>query len=546
MADDTKKVGLGLSIHVSEKYSMVTGHFTSHELSLVKQAPGKTRWKDKTLFFERTEDNDEYFQRVFPAAKRTNNDLAEEMFEQEKVRPSTSKFRFKTKPYKHQLETFEACKDEENWALLLEMGLGKTKILIDNMAWLWSQGKITGVVIITINDVHRQWVDQQILTHLPDWVPREAWAWSSRKLPETLFQEGQLKILSMNIEAVRTPKGSAAIERFTSAHHCMGIVDESTRIKNPKAKQTKAVLDARSQFDYRRIATGSPVTKGLENLYSQFAFLDPEIFGFSSFYSFRNFFCRMISIPGAPRGAVKIVGYKNEDVLEKKLKRASTIIMKEDCLDLPAKIHVEREVSLTDEQKRIYKELAEDFYTEFADGIVEAPLAITRLMRMQQVLCGFLPNEEGEILPVKSNRIKAVADILEEVSGKVIIWSRFQHTIEALHKEFGGVTYYGKMSDDECKNAIHNFVEGDERLFIATPAKGGVGLNLAVAQTVIYFSNDFNAETRWQSEDRTHRIGMKGAVTYIDLVAPGTIDTQIASSLRQKKSIAEIVMNIKP
>ena len=160
-----------------------------------------------------------------------------------------------------------------------------------------------------------------------------------------------------------------------------------------------------------------------------------------------------------------------------------------------------------------------------------------------------MKDDEGNVHEVKSNRIEALKSILEETTGQVIIWCNYRQDIHNIEKELKSIygkeqvqTYYGDTTDDErstAKAAFRLGAESELRFLIANPATGGYGLTLTGATTHVYYSNNFDAEKRNQSEDRSHRIGQTNRVTYIDIVAPGTIDEKIINALRRKKSLAD-------
>lgn len=541
-------LGSSITVHLTDKFGQVIGRWKAEEHQILRDLPTRKRWRDGALVFEPTNEALAYLRDRLPAASWPDSDALPFFDDMGEMTSGTKSASLNTKLYDYQQKFVDRSKDERIWAFLCEMGTGKSLMLLATGIHLYNEGKIDGIFIVAPNGVHRQWIHEQIPTHIPDSVDRTAHAWKVGKPQHDLFERSDpLKILAMNIEAVNFDSGYNFAERFLQAHRCLFILDESTRIKSMKAKRTKKVIRLGKLADYRRIASGAPVTQGLEDLYTQCAFLDPGLLGFSSYYAYRNYYCITMPIPGAMRGAVQILGYRNQDKLQKKLTKFASIATKKDCLDLPDKIHTKREIDLTEEQQRIYKQLAEDFYAEVDGGEIDAALAIVRLMRMQQVLSGFLPNEDGEIVEIPSKRIDVLKDVVEEAQGKIIIWARFREDIRRIAKAFpDAVTYYGDTSKSDRADAIEKFVRGDCRIFIGNPTAAGTGLNLAVAQTVIYYSNDFNADTRWQSEDRAHRIGMSGPVTYIDFISPGTIDEHIVKALRNKKNIADVVMSIRP
>jgi SNF2 family DNA or RNA helicase len=232
------------------------------------------------------------------------------------------------------------------------------------------------------------------------------------------------------------------------------------------------------------------------------------------------------------------------------LKTFSSRITKEECLDLPEKVYTQRAVSLTPEQDRIYRELKEFALANINDDeFMTAPNVMTQLLRMQQVLSGHTKSDYGELIEIEDNRIKELMQCLEEMDGKSIIWSRFRYDVQRITKELNkvygsgtAVDYFGDTSDEARVEAVERFQNGDAQFFIGNPQTGGYGLTLTAAQNVIYFSNSFDLAVRMQSEDRAHRIGQRNTVTYVDLIAEGTIDERIVKALRSKMDVASQVM----
>lgn len=470
-------------------------------------------------------------------------------------------FKFKTKPYDHQEKAFLLSRNLKVFGLFLEMGCGKTKISIDALVWAYQQKLIDTVLIIAPNGVHAQWVNEQFPQHNP--IPDKTvtvtyYASSTAKVQKQLkslldIKPGsKLRVLSMNIDALSRNPGAGiryAIDylKTSTPDKCLIIIDESSRIKNGAATRTHSCLELVKYAEWRRILSGTPVTRGAEDLFSQMRFLDERIFGFSSFTAFKSRYC----IQQTFDRYTKIVDYQHIDELQKKIDGYTLRLKKEDCLTLPPKVYIKRYVEMVPEQKKLYERLADELMVELSNGsIVAANIAIVKLLRLQQLLSGYLPNEDGtinELVPLLQNpRIIATLETLEEMQGKVIIWARFRKDIENLKialADYKPSLYYGGMSQTEREKSLFDFTKGDSHVLIGNPQSGGIGLNLTIAKNAIYYSNSFDAECRWQSEDRAHRIGQDVPVTYVDLICKGTIDVQIVSNLRNKKSIAAMAID---
>ena len=459
------------------------------------------------------------------------------------------KFKYKTQPYEHQRVALERSYDKINYGYFMEMGCGKSKVLIDNMAWLYENKKIDTAIVVAPKGVYRNWQVSEIPAHLRDDIKHEVYVWNpnpNKSQKEHLLsgveERSKLRILLVNVEGFATPKVRAFVEKFVRGSTFLLAVDESTTIKNPKAKRTKALVALGKAASFRRILTGSPVTKSPMDLYAQCGFMDKVLLGFESYYSFQGRYAITRTQRMGGHSFQQVVGYRNLDELSDKLEGFSYRVTKEDALDLPDKVYTVRHVSLTDEQIKHYMTLKNAAIALLDDGgLVSAPAAMTQLLRLQQVLCGHTMTDDKELVEFKSRRIDAVLETIEEMSGKVIIWSRFRYDIKnieaALKKAYGSdstVSYFGDTSDDDRQKAIQSFQFGDARFFVANPQTAGYGLTLTAATNVIYYANDFNLETRVQSEDRCHRIGQKNTVTYVDLVSKGTVDEHIVQSLRAK------------
>lgn len=473
---------------------------------------------------------------------------------------SVNIYPFKTQPYKHQLEGFELSKKRKNFALFSEMGTGKSKILIDTTAFQYDDKAIDAVLIVAPKSVYSNWHDIEIPKHMPEHIKYDMALWkpfmgkSDKAILKTVFTPtDRLKIFIMNIESFSTKKGQDAAYTFLKTYkdRVSMIIDESTTIKNYKAKRTKAVLQLSKYARIRRIASGSPITRSPLDLYTQCVFLDHRLLGYNSYFAFRHRYAIMQDMDLGGRSFKKIVGYKNLEELQSRLSSFSLRLTKKECLDLPEKIYMKRDVELTAEQKRIYKQMKEECIAVLESGeIVTAQNVLTQILRLHQVVCGHI-NADGESREIESNRLNVLMDILEETDGKVIIWANYKADIqrisEAVRKRFGhdyAATFYGDTSSDERRRITKDFqTDGPPWYFVGNPQTGGFGLTLTAASTVIYYSNNYNLEYRLQSEDRAHRIGQKNSVTYIDLISPGTVDEKIVKALTQKKNLADTVID---
>ena len=467
-------------------------------------------------------------------------------------------YRFKTKPYAHQITALEKSWDKEEYAYFMEMGTGKSKVLIDNIAILYDKGKINGVLIIAPKGVYKNWYSSEIPTHLASHIQYKSVLWTAsisktkqEELNSLFKSDFNLHVLVMNVEAFSTKKGLQFALKFLNSHKTLMAVDESTTIKTPSAKRTKSILALSKSAVYRRILTGSPITKSPLDLYTQCGFLNEDLLGFSSYYAFRSRYAHMIERNFGGRRVQIVKSYQRLDELSKLIEPFSYRVLKEDCLDLPEKIFIRREIELTEEQLKLYSTMKQMALATLNGKLLTAPNVLTQLMRLHQITCGHFKSDSGELQEIKNNRIEELMSILDETEGKAIIWANYiydiERIVEAIKKEYGDdsvVQYYGAIDTDTRQKSIEKFQDprSPVRFFIGNPQTGGYGITLTAASTVIYYSNGYDLEKRLQSEDRAHRIGQKKSVTYIDLIAEKTVDEKIVKALRKKIDIASQVM----
>jgi len=473
-------------------------------------------------------------------------------------------YKFKTEPYAHQRQAWKESWGRDYFALFMEMGTGKSKVAIDTIGALYEAGEIDTALILAPKGVYDNWVQGEIPTHLPERIKRKVLRWqptvSKKFLRELkdfaipkLREPGYLHLFVMNIEAFSTGKGAETALDFLKLNpKSIMIVDESTTIKNRQAQRTKNIIKCGRVAKYRRILTGSPITKSPMDLFSQCDFLAEKCLGFNSFFAYQNRYAVVQKRTMGARSFNEIVGYRRLDELTAKLNVFSNRVLKEDCLDLPDKIYQSWNVPLTTEQKHAYDQMRKLALAQLENGeLATTQSVLTQVMRLQQIACGHLRTDDGELQELKNNRLSNLMEIVEEVQGKAIIWATWSHDLEAiadaLSRRFGpeaAATYYGATPQDERQRIVNDFQNPEHplRFFVGQPKTGGYGITLTEANTMIYFSNSYDLEIRLQSEDRAHRIGQKKPVTYIDMLSPGTIDEKIIKALRGKIDLAGAVL----
>lgn len=484
----------------------------------------------------------------------------------------TADFVYKTHPFAHQELVFHRSRDERDFALLMEQGTGKSKVVIDTAAWLYLTGKIRLLVVVAPNGVHRNWVERELPVHMPDWCDVRAITWTSdlektkrgqRELNAVCWdtEHTGLRVVAMNVEAFsaspKTCRARALLERLLNAMPAMLAVDEATAIKTPGAQCTKNLTYCGKRAAYRRILTGTPVTQGPLDIYAPFTFLGEQYLGFSNHFAFKHHYAEWERDHNwrTGRDFERLIGYKNLDELVEKIDRVSYRVTKRECLDLPPKIYQSRAVEMSANQATWYEQLRKKLVLELGDDgeTITMKNMLTRMLRLQQVIGGFVTTDNGEVVSLferhrDNSRIQALLDVVAETSGKVIVWARFKEEIKAVVASLRAVysngvdpvvEYWGEVSEEDRNKAVDRFQNDNTcRFFVGNQAAGGRGLTLTQCDTMIYYSNSFSLEHRLQSEDRAHRAGLTHPVTYVDFECLGTIDSHILDALLRKNDIA--------
>lgn len=493
---------------------------------------------------------------------------------------TNTEFPFKTQPYKHQLDCWRLSRDRQAYGLFMEMGTGKSKVIIDNAAYLYMGSKIKGNVVVAPKGVYLNWVEKEFPEHMTDAVRHDVAFWSSyarkeeRDAIKKLYQDGNfLRTLVINVEAMNSERAVDEVVKFMKTYPCLLTVDESTTIKNPSAKRTKIITNVGKYAKYRRVCSGNPIPNGPLDIYSQAEFLESGLLGHGNFFSFRNRFAVMQKKTLGKASFNTVVGYQDLEALRTMMRRFSFIIKKADCLGLPPKVYQTIDIAMGPRQRDAYNKMLEDAYIKLSDASqVTALMVITQLLRLHQIACGFLKPDQMEEVPFgePNDRLDTLLDVLSQAPGKVIIWATYRYNIKqiirAISEKFGSETvvdYYGDTGDEARRRAKKDFQDPESpvRFMVSNPDTGKWGNTWTQATTVVYYSNNYNLEARDQSEDRAHRIGQKGAVhdlsnvvledgfnadqpsvLYIDLRVRGTVDDKIIKILKSKKKLSDEVV----
>lgn len=471
-------------------------------------------------------------------------------------------------PFNHQKEHLKKHSQKIAWGLFWEQGTAKTKPVLDTASLLYMNNEIDALLAVAPPGVERNWKTDEIPKHLPPEVARDAMVQvfltakkntkNQQCAMEMLIKHKGFSVLLISYNAFMTQKGKDTVWKFLRHRRVLYVLDESHNIKTPNAKRTKSIISSGKYAVYRRILTGTPIAIGPFDIYAQVRFLDETFWkrkNIGGAVEFRQFFGEWFTAEECRRtlgynpGYDKLIRYKNLDLLEEWLSEISDRVLKKDVLDLPPKLYSKKYIEMTREQKVIYDELREEFIYQFENGdVIDGELPIVRLLRFQQILCNYVPVGDGEpvrLLGNKNPRIEAMESIRDQTFHPAIVWARFHYDVDQLMDLLGdkAVRYDGMVSDDQAERNKLAFQKGDVQWFVGTAQKGGPGLTLHQAKTMVYYSNSFRLIDRLQSEDRAHRAGMdNNPVNYIDIVCPGTVDEHIVDNLRDKRDIASTVL----
>tara|TARA_R110002153_G_scaffold104852_1_gene242988 strand:- start:1476 stop:2939 length:1464 start_codon:yes stop_codon:yes gene_type:complete len=471
---------------------------------------------------------------------------------------------FKLSPMPHQESVWEESRDLAGYALWWEMGVGKTCEIVGTTSWLFLEKKINTLIVVAPNGVHQNWTDDELPKHLPDAIMEgtKMLCWHSSTSGSKRVQEDfkelvahdGLVVFVCSYDAVMTERGAKALKKLLVDRECLYVLDESGRIKTPGSKRTKRISASAKYAPYRRVLTGTPVDGSPFDVYTQVRFIRPDVWRDMGLPNAGTFKARYglwekRTNRGQGRSYESLVRYLHLDELCEIVDSVGSRLLKSEVLDLPDKIYQKRYFDLDGAQKKSYKELEKKFITWLSGegGSATADLVLTRHLRLSQLCSGFIKDDDDKVVPVGKNvRLKVLQDVLEDVSGSVIIWCRWSWEVDEIRKVLGeedAVYYDGRTNVQGREDAKRRFQkEGTARFFVAKASAAGEGLTLHRAKTVIYMTNTWSLRERLQSEDRAHRAGMSGdPVVYIDIIARNTFDEKLLGGLRGKRDNARLI-----
>lgn len=459
----------------------------------------------------------------------------------------------KVKPYSHQEDAFRFARQvlgyggeqavSKSVAILAEMGTGKSLITIATAGQLYKDGHIKRMLVVaplSITGVWREefakFADYDYRLELLDGTTAD----KMKTLDRLSRASGQLQVAVINYESAWRLESELAYWR-----PCLIVCDESTKIKNPQAKQSKAMHRLGRVAKHNLILTGTPITNNPLDFYSQYKFLDEKIFG-TSFYVFRAKY----AILGG-YGNCQIVGYKNLDDLTAKAHAIAYRITKAEALDLPEQVDTMRQVTLEPRAETLYRTVEKESVAELESGEITATNVLTKLLRLSQITGGYLRSDSGEraeeISRAKMNALEEIVDECMESGKKLVIFARFIPEIDAIERMLkrAGIGYSlikGEVKD-RAEQVKQFQTDPNTRVFVGQLQTTGMGLTLTAADTAVFYSLSYNFADYEQAKARIHRIGQKNKCTYIHLIATKTIDEKVMEALKEKKNIADLVVD---
>jgi SNF2 family DNA or RNA helicase len=446
----------------------------------------------------------------------------------------------------HQERALKEAGRKPGHAFWIDAGGGKSGVCLAEAVGLWLDGMIDGVVIVGPAGPHAQWVTEQV----PLWVKEPFRAIHNHMAPrkvESLFAsaKGVMPFLAINYDSIITAKGKALVNRFLGNWpRVYFIFDESTRLKNPKAARTEACIAFARRAAYRRVLSGTPILKSLEDMYSPYDTIQPGATGFRNFFAFRNYYCQMVPIPGARSiHAKRIVGYRNQNELHANVAPYTTRIPSSEFARQSTPTFMRVHCPMNQRQEQTYMTMAAALLADLGNGnILTVDNALTRTAKLLQIASGFIMDDDRNVVWLSDSKITTMNDILDELDEPVIVFAPYIALMDAAEiaireRADRPVFRYRNRDDVEAWKKEGGALVGNQ-------ASGlGIGQNLQKAAATIYLANPFSSEARWQSLARTDRTGQERQVRYWDLVSPNTIDMGVLDILADREDLSRMTLN---
>jgi len=494
--------------------------YNPDKIDLIKQAPDGRRWNKRNREWELpgTADNIEFLMREF---RIDSPELAAKLAQLKSPLQSIPDVQmdWRCKPFKHQIDGLRICLANDAKALFYEQGLGKSLVAIKEIEYRITAGHIKRALIVAPKTVLTAW---QI----------EFRKYSDIK-PTVIGGAKRLQLLSQAVVALINYDLLLPMKDQLAGFD-MIVFDESQMIKNHTAKRSRIAYALAKQIKYRLLLTGTPIGNSAADIFSQFKVLDESIFG-TNFYCFRNKYFRDMG-HGFPDWRV-VPALLPE--IKAKMALRSLRLKKEDALDLPEKLYTIQTVDASPEQRRVYRDIEKQLYTEIEGQEIAFHFLVTKLMKLNQICSGFL-KYENETIEIEHEKLKTLKQIIDDYPGKVVVFTIFLHDIDAIMDAFpGAVKVDGSCSTEERTEAIDSFQNDPAvKVIVLQEQAGSLGITLTAGHLCIFYSRSYSFLNREQAESRLHRIGQRNPVQYIDLILAGSIEETIVEALEEKRQLA--------
>lgn len=552
------------------RFERMTAPKWSETISLVKAFPRrKFDINSRTWILEKCKENFDYLLKTFETeeysidpelldhikteATPPENDMWEYVFDED--REIEIGYEPRLESYRHQKLALKFMHNSEYFGLVWEMGTGKTKVCIDEMAWQVRDGMKLKVLVICPKGLLDNWQDE-VDKHLPADIDYYCDALATGEKAVEQLREGLSYKVPLRIWVCSVDRVKSNIDALKAMRFDICFLDESHRIKDHRTKRSKATLELAPYLHRRFILSGTFVGNTPSDMFTQTEFLKGGIMGSPNWNAFSRKYDH-IKLEG---GAKAIARLQSMAELKKRLAKFSLIVKKKDCLDLPDKTYSVHKVDMTTNQRNIYTQMAEFLFAEMeSEGQMteaRAQIYLVQMLRLAQICGGYLNTEQDGIKPIPGGNPKqeGLREIIEDCpeENRFIIWCRFTQDIKNVSAvlEDMGITYgviNGPVPMKERHSIAKSFnAPNGIRAIVAEPGSAGEGLTLIGTEDrpcalTIRYSSDFSIIKREQSEDRCHRIGMHRSVHYVDLICNDSIEEGMLEILQSKKDLGQAV-----
>ena len=465
----------------------------------------------------------------------------------------TNRMPIRAHPYEHQQKAYEfACRlfgltghnppPSRGVALLMEMGTGKSLTTISVAGRLWLDGKIERMLIVAPLSILGVWQEEfQKFADFPYSLAVLNGTGSRKSENLRQIPTNGLQVAEINYESTWRLE-----DELAEWDADLIVCDEGHKIKTHNISASKCMHRLGAKARYRMLLTGTVITNKAIDIFSPYKFLNPAVFG-NSFYAFRN---RYFEMTGYGLH-VPILKASMAQELTRRIHSIAFRATKAECLDLPETTEIVRTVVLEPQAQGMYRELVRDSFISLKDGEVSAANVLTRLLRLSQLIGGFLCQDDSDRpVSVSNAKLNALSDIVDsaaEDGRKLVIIARFLPEIDAIRqmlekKRIGYSVISGEIKDRD--EQVRRFqTDPDVTVFVGQIATAGLGITLTAADTMVFYSLDYSMSNFEQAKARIHRVGQRNPCTYIYLIATGTVDEKVLQALRDKADLARILID---